>query len=225
MAANPSARASAPTCRTPAGLTSRTRTNQAWTIRFPETRWTRCRLQLDIAARWTSRTSSTLWRYRDVGWKTATHFPPRQRRAGTKYAHTCQKRGQDLGRPAHMLRTPIRDLVPARLLRNESVVLLARLYGRLQGAEAQPLDFRQVVLGAVQRATALGAKHPSLVGAGPEFLQVFLSAKDVEFRRLHRRHGHERAALALLALAAMAHGELVDLAVVPVFDAPTEAAT
>src|SRR5690606_5199259 len=161
-----------------------------------------------IAARWTSRTSPTLWRYRDVGWKTATHFPPRQRRAGTKYAHTCQKRGQDLGRPAHMLRTPIRDLVPARLLRNESVVLLARLYGCRPCAVALLIDFRQFVLVVVLPATAPGAKHPRLVGAGPDFPHVLLAAMDVDFRRLHRRHGPERGALALLALAAMEHGDL-----------------
>src|SRR5690606_21757122 len=130
-----------------------------------------------------------------------------------------------LGRPPRMLRKSIADLIPACLLRDEGVVLPLGLYRRLQGAQAQPLDPGQVVLGAVQRAATLGAKHPRLVGAGPDFLQVILAAKDVEFVGLYRRHRHEGRARALLALAAMAHRDLADLAVVPVFDAPAEAAT
>src|SRR5690606_33174266 len=147
-------------------------------------------------------------------------FPPSltQRTRGSRAAST-------LGSPPWMLRKSIADLIPACFLRDEGVVLPLGLYRCLQGAQAQPLDPRQVVLGAVQRAATLGAKHPRLVGAGPEFLQVLLATKDVEFVGLYRRHRHEGRTLALLALAAMAHRDLVDLAVVSVFDAPAEAAT
>src|SRR5690606_30875435 len=193
MAANPSAPASARTCRTPAGQTSRTRTNRAWAIRFPETRWYRRRVE--------------------------------NCNAFSTFTDTTRSRQQTLGSPPWMLRKSIAGLVPACLLRDEGVVLPLGRYRCLQGAQADPLDPRQAGLGAVQRAATLGANHPRLVGAGPEFLQVLLATKDLEFVGLYRRHRHEGRALALLALAAMAHRDLVDLAVVPVFDAPAEAAT
>src|SRR5690606_10076030 len=230
MAANPSAPASARTCRTPAGQASRTQTNRAWAIRFPETRGYRRRVEncnafstftdtthsrqqggLDprVCYRLSAiRVAATNFARQGAGrrqwWfpcqvpqrRMATfaaqpkgpglflreaaflvaylerpHFAPRALpTANTGTGADAMQRQQPLGSPPRMLRKSIADLVPACLLRDEGVVLPLGLYRCLQGAQAQPLDPRQVVLGAVQRAATLGAKHPRLVGAGPEFL-------------------------------------------------------